>query len=183
MARNIEIDDDIWEIVCRNVCAPRETESAVLRRLLNLPDANALASLPTEPGSQASPTADLGGEELRRPVASQSELMRFLADPSFRYRRTATDKYLRVLGFVYKQDPTGFAKLLEISGRNRKHFGRSREEIENSGISTHPRQIPESEYWAMTNADTRQKSDMLRNALRVLGYSDGDVRAAHDAIF
>ena len=68
-----------------------------------------------------------------------------------------TDQFLKILGFVYNQDPAKFEKVLAVKGRRRRYFGHSREEIEKSGKSTHPRSIPGSGYWAMTNADTLQK--------------------------
>lgn len=216
MPRTVEIDDDIYEFLRGNVRAFRETESAVLRRLFNLPEAKARTVPPTRPGPEPSPAVGpvgqplpqitpeewerltgttMSGEALRTqpavppeptpsvpPVVVESPLMRFVADPSFR-RRTATDKFLRILGFACREDPAKFERVLDISGRRRKYFGRSREEVEKSGTSTHPRPIPGSTYWAMTNADTRQKCDMLKGALEVLGYSAEDIRAAGKAVF
>lgn len=46
------------------------------------------------------------------------------------------------------------------------------------GKSTHPRQIPNSPYWVMTNADTDQKKEMLSRALTVLGYDQDVVQRA-----
>ena len=180
MPRTVEIDDDIYEFLRQNVRAFRETESTVLRRLLNLPNAKPPTLLPP-PGARPSLGASPAGQP-PPPVDHPSPLMRFVADLSFR-DRNATDKFLGILGFAYKEDPARFEKVIEIWGRSRKYFGRSREEIEKSGTSTHPRPIPGSEYWVMTNADTRQKCDMLKRALKVLGYSAEDIQAADNAIF
>jgi negative modulator of initiation of replication len=90
---------------------------------------------------------------------------------------------LSILGFAYKERPQAFEKVLEIGGRRRRYFGRSQQEIISSGRSTHPKKIPGAPFWVMTNADTRQKCDMLRQTLRVLGYSDDDIRAADNAVF
>jgi hypothetical protein len=49
-----------------------------------------------------------------------------------------------------------------------RYFGKSREEIERSGTSTQPRNIPGSPYWVMTNSPTHQKKQMLRDALKLL---------------
>jgi negative modulator of initiation of replication len=50
------------------------------------------------------------------------------------------------------------------------YFAQSREEIVRAGKSLHPRAIPGTDYWAMTNADTAQKQDIAGEAMKVLGY-------------
>ena len=58
------------------------------------------------------------------------------------------------------------------------YFARSREEIEKSGNSTQPRSIPGTPFWAMTNSPTPQKREMLKDALRLLGYSQAAISSA-----
>lgn len=167
MSRTIELDDDVYQFLQRNVRDFGETVSAVVRRLHRLPE----------------PKNGLGAaRQSSRPAGTrQSPLTRLLTSRSFS-RRSATDKFLQILSIVHKDDPTKFTRVLEISGRRRKYFGRSREEIEKSGKSTHPQLIPASRYWAMTNADTRQKCDLLRRVLEDLGYSADDIRAVDEAV-
>ena len=167
----VEIDPDIYDFLRRSVRDFRETESAVLRRLLNLPVPRGLAA--AAPARAAQATLE-GGE---------TPLRRFVGEMQSKHFRSATDKFLAILEFVYQQDPKAFEKVLEIGGRRRKYFGRSRQEIVSSGTSTHPRQIPRAPYWVMTNADTRQKCEMLRLGLKTLGYSEEDARAADGAVY
>ena len=115
------------------------------------------------------------------PTVPESPLMCFIAEDAS-WRRNATEKFLHILGFAFQEDPAKFEKLLEISGRRRKYFGRSKEDIEQSGRNPHPRPIYGSGYWAMTNADTRLKRDILRRALEVLGYSPDEIRTAVQAL-
>jgi negative regulator of replication initiation len=107
----------------------------------------------------------------------ESNLMLFIADKVF-LCKNGTDKYLGILSFAFKDKGEKFDELLKLSGRRRAFFGRSREQIEMSGTSTHPRPIPGSGYWAMTNADSTQKRQMLTKALRVLGYPPEEIQAA-----
>ncbi len=167
----VDIELDVYDFLRKSVRDFRETESVVLRRLLNLPTPQA-----RKPGSPSPP-----GSPPNRPGGTP--FAQFVADLRSKYHRSATDKFLAILRFAYEQDPPGFERVLQVGGRKRKYFARSRQEIERSGTSTHPRQIPGSDYWVMTNADTRQKGDMLREALKLLGYSDDDIRTADTAVF
>ena len=157
----IEIEQDVYDFLQGQVRGFRETESMVLRRLLKLPPGHA-------------PSA-------KRPVTSP--LASFVAEPAFQAKRTVTDRYLALLGFASHQDPAKFRDLPDlVAGRGRAYFGKTKEEIEKSGTSTHPRQIPGTSYWAMTNADTQQKLDTLRRALIVLGYSKDDMLIAENSV-
>jgi negative modulator of initiation of replication len=93
-----------------------------------------------------------------------------------------TKRYLALLGFLYRQDPKGFDSVLELSGRHRKYFGRSRGEIASSGKSLHPRQIPDAPFWVMTNADTAQKQELIQRVLTVLGFERSTAGRAARAI-
>ena len=175
--RSVDLDDDVYGFIKTNVRDFGESVSTVLRRLLQIP---AVEVETVEPPSEETHSQMNGRVKVASlSLVTESPLIGFVSDPGFR-RGTATDRFLRALGFVYKEDPTRFERVFEISGRSRKYFGRSEQEIEKSG--THPRQIPGSEYWAMTNADTRQKCDVLETALRSLGYAVEEIRAAVKAV-
>lgn len=120
---------------------------------------------------------------VERNGAETSALRQFVTDPALLCRNT-TERYLAILGFANREKQEKFAKVLGVSGRRRKYFAASREEIEKSGTSTHPHPIPGSDnkYWAMTNADTIQKREMLSKALQVLEYSPAEIEAASKAI-
>jgi negative modulator of initiation of replication len=207
MQRTIEIEDDIYEFL-RQHGDFGETPSVVLRRCLSLPSEAAqmircpTCGMMTESGktfliggktvqllscghilqNEARSTGSAGDEAQKSGLAGQeSPLMCFVADPVF-VCLNATDKYLRILGFVAEEAGEKFDGVLKVSGRSRKYIG-SREEIESSGKSTHPRPIPNSKYWAMTNSETNQKRKILGKILRALGYSGGEIQVAIKAIF
>ena len=80
-----------------------------------------------------------------------------------------------------REDRSAFEQnvLVKIRGRTRKYFGRSAKEIAETGRRVHPRQIPNTPLWALTNASTYQKGQMLREALTALGYGwDAAVEAS-----
>lgn len=101
-----------------------------------------------------------------------------MSDPRFLRQNAAVDKFLYFLGAAYSQKRGEFETVLAIQGRDRKYFAKSEGEIENSGQSTQPRNIPGSPYWVMTNSPTPQKRQMLRDALSLLGYSETAISAA-----
>src|SRR5207253_1262348 len=101
-----------------------ESASSILRRLLGISSANRRQ------------VADNG-----KPDQDQ-ELSEFLQTPRLLGCRTATMRFLHILGFAYKQKPESFEKVLSFpSGRTRIYFAPSKEEIVRSGKSTHPKQI------------------------------------------
>jgi negative modulator of initiation of replication len=174
MARTIEIEDDIYQFL-RSKLEFGETASVVLRRLLRLPPPGASESArSTVRRSSGVPVHDI-------PARRSTALLALLAEGGFQ-RRNPTDRYLRILALLHNEDPQAFRAVLEVAGRRRKYFGHTRGEIEASGKSTHPQPIPDSPYWAMTNADTGQKSEILRKVMAVLNYSADDRDAVEQAM-
>jgi negative modulator of initiation of replication len=162
-----DIDPDVYDFLRTQVRDFNETVSQVLRRLLTLPPPQAI----TTPSVQLAPT----------PPIADTPLKKFLAEPGFRTLRTITHKYLAILSFVHQQAPERFDAVLTVNGSRRKYFGRSEKEILASGTNTHPKRIPSTNYWAMTNAATRLKREILRRILPILGYSEDDIRAVGDS--
>jgi negative modulator of initiation of replication len=90
---------------------------------------------------------------------------------------------LGILSFAYKQKSEAFERVLSLpGGRSRKLFGRSQQEVENSGTSTHPKQIPGTPYWVLTNSDTLHKRDTLMAVLRALDYGSEVVSEAGESL-
>ena len=106
-----------------------------------------------------------------------------LGDSKFPRRGGAVDRFLYLLSVAHSDRPGEFERVLGgVKGRGRRvHFARSAKEIEASGRSTDPKNIPGSKFWVLTNSPTEQKREMLAHALEVLGYSaaaiDDAVRA------
>lgn len=162
--KTIEIDDDIYAYLLSRTAAIGETASSILRR-----EVPSLSH--TNKQQQPSAVSEGPHHELRDLLAS-SKMKAW----------NSTDKYLLVLSEAYKQKKPDFEKILPLRGRDRRYFAGSEAEIERSGVSTAPKRIPESPYWALTNLTTSNKQSVLRQALRLLNYSAAAVDAAVKAI-
>lgn len=110
------------------------------------------------------------------------ELTAALKDPAFRRNHAAVDKLLYLLGAAQKLKPDAFEKILPVQGRRRCYIGKSEQEIEESGMSTQPRQIPGTTYWVMTNSPTGSKQELLGTVLQLLAFSQSAVKEAAAAI-
>lgn len=115
-------------------------------------------------------------------AADRHELAEVLRDPKFAHRHGVVNRMLDILAAAHDLKPGLFEKVLSIQGRNRRYFAKSEAEIASSGNSTQPRNIPGTDYWVMTNSPTTQKREMLKEALRVLGFSPHAVKDAVAAI-
>jgi len=153
----IEIDQDIHEYLLLRVRDFGESASDVLRRELGLIEA---------------------GKPISNGVVSSHELAEVLESSKIKHARGVVGRFLEILAAAYTQKKENFEIVLAIQGRGRIYFAKSKKEIEASGNSTQPRQIPDAPYWVMTNSPTAQKKVMLREVLEGLGYSHEAVRAA-----
>jgi negative modulator of initiation of replication len=173
MPETIAIDDDVYNFLRAHIQDFRETESSVLRRLLQLAP-SVHQAVETERPTAGAP----GGNGHKRP----QPLVDCLSTARVQLARNATEKFLSILSWAHEQNPTTFDRVLPISGRRRRYFAQSRQEITESGTHTYPQRIPDSPYWVMTNADTFQKRDILRKALGVLGYASAEIQAVASAV-
>jgi len=153
----IEIEKDIYDYLLKKVQTFNESPSDVLRRELAL-----------------------GGSPTR--AQETHELEEVLNSSKVKHARGVVGKFVEILGAVYMQKKGEFDLVLSIRGRGRTYFAKSKKEIEESGNTTQPKQIPGSPYWAMTNSPTSQKQAVLREVLESLGYSAKAVTAAVNAI-
>jgi negative modulator of initiation of replication len=162
----LQVDDDVYQFLLRNTSRFGETESEILRRLLQIPlpsNGNGRGSRPL------SPPGTTDAVDLR-----SQELLRFVRAGEFRVVSDANKRYLTVLGKVNEQNPTRFAEIRQaVSGRNRIYFSARREDITASGSSTGPQQIPGSSYWALTNENVIRKRRMLQQVLEYFEYDPG----------
>lgn len=108
------------------------------------------------------------------PNGDQADVDGFLHSPQFLNARDTKDRFLVILSWTYKRHPKEFGEIatrINKRGRIRKYFARSREDLEKSGHSVNAKEIPESNWWVVTNNDTRRKKDILRDVLLMLDYS------------
>ena len=106
------------------------------------------------------------------------KLSAFLGSPAFRALGSDADRYLAILGFVYKDHGPDFRDFVEHLSSRRKYFGASPEEIQETSRHNQARQIPNSPYWAIMNIDTATKRRFLRRAREFVGYPDEAIALA-----
>jgi negative modulator of initiation of replication len=162
--KTIEVDDDLYAYIASQTQVIGESAGDILRRLLGLTE-------------EAEPPLSLRSQSL----ASEHELTNMLQSRVLRFK-PVVEQFLQILGEAARQKPETFKNVLRIQGRGRKYFAEEKAEIEASGTSTQPKQIPGTEYWVMTNSPTPQKATMLRQALEVIGFSEQAAQAAADTI-
>jgi negative modulator of initiation of replication len=112
-----------------------------------------------------------------------SQLYTYLKSPELHVMSELTERYLAVLGFLYKQNGALFEKrVLPIRKRQRVHFAKSEKTIRDSGVSTQAKQIPGSKLWALTNMRADRKKEMLGRVLAALDYGDAVRRQVQTVI-
>ena len=156
--RTVELEDDLYYYIATRTNEIGESASSILRRLLNVPQDR-------KTGKSAS-------------SGTAHELTVLLAEPMFSNSTTAVARMLKILKEVHKQRKGDFGEVLSIQGRNRAYFAKSEQEILKSGKSTQPREIEGTGFWVMTNSPTPQKQQMLKEVLKLLGYSEAAIKAA-----
>lgn len=122
---------------------------------------------------EARPPADL------RPP---SEVEQWLRSPRFLGETTSLGRFMCLLSFLAEKHGVGFECVLDLSGRKRRYFARSADELEQWGQSVFPKQVARSPYWVVTNTETAKKRQIIESVMRMLGYGASDVRSASSAI-
>lgn len=159
--KTIELEDDVYHYIAAQTKEIGEPATSILRRLLGVP-------------ASAQPTHFANTAISVQP----HELALLLEQPIFTSSTTAVARMLRIFKEAHEQKTQDFVKVLQIQGRNRAYFAKSKEDILKSGKSTQPHQIDGTEFWVMTNSPTQQKQQMVREVLEVLGYSQSAIKAA-----
>jgi negative modulator of initiation of replication len=169
--KTIQIDDDVHNYLIRNVREIGEDASAILRRLLKLPDNRTPNKLEaTAPIASATSTH------------SKSPIEECISNSRFQAEADAVGRFLSALSWLYKKHQREFSKGLNLRGRSRHYFANSPDILEKSGNSVNPQKIPDSPYWVITNNDTPKKQRILWSVMRLLGYSSAEGYRLGDAL-
>jgi len=97
-------------------------------------------------------------------------------------QRGAVGRFLLILAALYRGNAQQFSVVNEISGRDRLYFANSEQELDASGSSTKPRQIPDSPFWVITNSNTTRKKMMLTKVALELGYTNEDAEKIRELL-
>jgi hypothetical protein len=161
----------IWERLDQKILAELD-----IRRRLGTP-LRPLSPWPSCP--VPGPGGDSSGSGPAREPDCGNELG-FVNEPEFKFAHNFTDRFLFVLAWACRKHPDRFGRVCdEVHGRQRVYFARSADDIEQSGISTNPKQIPGTTFWVSTNHSNAHKNEILVSVLcEVLGYDCDAVRYA-----
>lgn len=170
--KTIEINDDLYEFLLKNAGVIGETATEILNRLLGRPGE----------GEHTSTRSNDPNPRKRGLETRETELTECLRSPKFLAKKDTVGRFLQLLSCAHDRDPEGFKQVLAVAGRSRTYFATTRQELTQAGKSVQPRRVPETSYWVVTNNDTPKKARMLKDVLRVLGYSQAAIDEAVRAI-
>ncbi|CAM3803474.1 replication initiation negative regulator SeqA [Rheinheimera salexigens] len=178
--KTIEIDEELYQYIAGQTQQIGESASDILRRLLlgdaTISDAN--VSTDTNATSQA---ADSTAEQAAK-VAAHVSVFDLINRQELQTESSVVGRFLFILSVLARAHKKQFSAVLEIKGRNRLYFGRSHDELSEAGSSTNPKQIPNTEFWVMTNSNTTRKKMMLTEAALKLGYTEAEAERIRDLL-
>ena len=184
--KKIEIDDELYQYIASNTQSIGESASDILRRLLNLSQLNgqsvaqeADSSDVSEPSEQFTKEQQAQTEE-ENSKASQASVFDILNKEELAMQKGVVGRFLFILAALHRTHKKSFDNVLNIKGRDRRYFGKSKEELVSSGSSLNPKQIDDSPYWVMTNSNTTRKKLMLHEVAIELGYNKEDAETIRD---
>ncbi|WP_404340089.1 replication initiation negative regulator SeqA [Pseudoalteromonas mariniglutinosa] len=181
--KKIDIDDELYQYIASNTQSIGESASTILRRLLNLTDDSIPASNAVRSAvvtTQAEPEDEIeqpqNKAQLKEPITAkiaqnQGNVFNVLNKEELAMQKGVVGRFLFILSAFYRTHKSGFDNVLDIKGRDRVYFATSKEALLESGSSMNPKNIPETEYWVMTNSNTTRKKMMLHEVALCLGYS------------
>lgn len=167
----IEIEEDVFEYLKSRIVRIGETPSEILRRELGLTRKNGTAPSPRQ--------VSTGG-----PARSgrTTKIGEFLESPDFLVQANVLERFMAILSWLHKEYPSDYELLLRLFGRKRKYFGKTRDELEQSGSSVMPKRIPNTPYWVVTNTSTETKKTILHKAMSTLRCDQASISVALDAL-
>lgn len=162
----IEIDDELYHFIAGQTQRIGESANDILRRIL----------LNKQPVAQQATVTAAVAENSN----SGQKVFDILSKQDLQAELSVVGRFLIILSALARAHKQDFAQVLEIKGRNRVYFGRSDTDLLEAGSSTNPKQIPNSEFWVITNSNTTRKKMMLTEAALKLGYSAEEAETIRD---
>ena len=191
--KNIQIDDDLYQFIAANTQQIGESASDILRRLLweNISEKVVQVELQQKDSATAtdSTTKSVTDEESNSnvneqaaPVCENTSVFNVLNKEEVATQKGAVGRFLFVLSKLHRAHNDRFGEVLQIKGRERNYFGLSASELEASGSSIKPKQIPNSDYWVTTNNNTPRKKFIIFEVAKQLGYDDSQAEQLRELI-
>ncbi|KZN36555.1 hypothetical protein N480_17800 [Pseudoalteromonas luteoviolacea S2607] len=179
--KTIEIDDELYQYIASNTQSIGESASQILRRLLELEPSQVDSVKAVTEDEKVEPIQPIQEvEEKPEPVKETANVFNILNKEELAMQKGVVGRFLFILAAFHRTHKAQFNKVLEIKGRDRIYFAKSKEALLESGSSMNPKNITDSEYWVMTNSNTTRKKMMLHEVALNLGYSQQQAETIRD---
>ena len=185
--KKIEIDDELYHYIASNTQSIGENATQILRRLLNLSPVSATNQEQAAPIEEVSANATT---EIKTKIADNQEtevvenvpadVFNVLNKEELAMQKGVVGRFLFILSALHRTHKDAFSKVLEVKGKHRIYFAMSKEALLDSGSSMNPKNIPDSQYWVMTNSNTTRKKSMLHEVAITLGYNEKQAETLRD---
>lgn len=169
--KTIELDDDLYFYIASQTRHIGESASDILRRLL---EQSAQVKVSEAP-SQAEPLT----VQTPAPVTQEkSGIQALLASGVLQQEDKSINRFMLLLGALYRDDPVRFTQATEIKGRKRVYFSQDPEALRASGSTTKPKPVPDTPFWVITNTNTSRKQNMVAQLMASMGYDEALIAEA-----
>ena len=178
--KKIEIDDELYQYIASNTQSIGESASDILRRLLKLSPStlNEDNNEQFDKKEDNSTTVDL--QSVTKVTTQHANVFNILNKEELAMQKGVVGRFLFILSALHRTHKSMFDSVLEIKGRDRIYFAKSKEALLESGSSMNPKNIADSEYWVMTNSNTTRKKMMLHEVAIGLGYKESEAETIRD---
>lgn len=182
----IEVDEELYRHIASKTVRIGESASDILRRELGLstsqqeqsePESISQPSMETvvesSPNEPIVATQETSEVEPAADVALSDICFDNLFSPTLlMQQKGAVGKFLFALESVHQLMGEKFEKILQIQGRDRLYFAKSKEALLKASPSANPKQIGESQYWVTSNNNTAKKRTILKEVLLQFGCDE-----------
>ncbi|GGQ06821.1 replication initiation negative regulator SeqA [Shewanella litoralis] len=194
----IEIDEELYRFIASKTERIGESASDILRRLLHLSLETVVVDLPqaiSEPSLEADEAEVVKAESQRSELFNQAKaavekVMAVQAQPDISHteakvtaidfksivnehllaqQKGAVGRFMWLLGNLKAATGNDFNKVLDIQGKGRLYFARSKQALLDSSQSSNPKEIGASGFWVTTNNNTAKKQNIFIEVLEHLG--------------
>lgn len=169
----IEVDEELYRHIASKTERIGESASDILRRLLGL-SVNTIEQV--EPQAISQPSLEAVEQKplvTSVPVIESSvpvsDFKQLVDEHKLAQQKGAVGRFLFLLESLYQQSQSQFSQILQIQGRDRLYFARSREELLKASPSANPKEIGSSGFWVTTNNNTAKKQAILVEVLVQFG--------------
>jgi len=167
----IEVDEELYRHIASKTERIGESASDILRRLLGL---SVDAVEQTQPQAISHPSLEAATPEpsftpQTVPSVFAADFNQLVDEHRLAQQKGAVGRFLFLLESLYQLNKSQFAQILQIQGRDRLYFARSREELLKASATANPKEIGQTGFWVTTNNNTAKKRAILAEALVQFG--------------